>query len=100
MEFVGVNRVYGQVVALDDCYFRLMPGELSFLVGPSGAGKTTLLRLINREIRPSRGEVWVDGLPAHDLPAKRLAELRPTPTGSRREGATNDCRRGRVEKAC
>jgi cell division transport system ATP-binding protein len=76
VEFVGVNRVYGQVVALDDCYFRLMPGELSFLVGPSGAGKTTLLRLINREIRPSRGEVWVDGLPAHDLPARRLAELR------------------------
>jgi cell division transport system ATP-binding protein len=32
--------------------------------------------LINREIRPSRGEVWVDGLPAHDLPAHRLAELR------------------------
>ena len=76
MEFVGVNRVYGQVVALDDCYFRLMPGELSFLVGPSGAGKTTLLRLINREIKPSCGEVWVDGLPAHNLPAHRLAELR------------------------
>ena len=76
MEFVGVNRVYGQVVALDDCFFRLLPGELSFLVGPSGAGKTTLLRLINREIKPTRGEVWVDGLPAHALPAKRLAELR------------------------
>ena len=76
MEFVGVNRVYGQVVALDDCYFRLMPGELTFLVGPSGAGKTTLLRLINREIRPTVGEVWVDGMPAHDLPARRLAELR------------------------
>src|SRR5207248_3049688 len=76
VEFVGVNRVYGQVVALDDCFFRLMPGERTFLVGPSGAGKTTLLRLINREIKPSCGEVWVDGLPAHDLPARRLVELR------------------------
>jgi cell division transport system ATP-binding protein len=76
VEFVGVNRVYGQVVALDDCFFRLMPGELTFIVGPSGAGKTTLLRLINREIRPTCGEVWVDGLAAHDLPARRLAELR------------------------
>jgi len=73
---VGVSRVYGHVVALDDVYLRLMPGELSFLVGPSGAGKTTLLRLINREIKPSRGEVWVDGLSAHDLEVKRLAELR------------------------
>ena len=60
---MGVNRVYGQVVTWDDCYFRLMPGELSFLVGPSGAGKTTLLRLINREIKPSAGEVWVGSDP-------------------------------------
>ena len=73
---MGVNRVYGNVVALDDCYLRLMPGELTFLVGPSGAGKTTLLRLINRELRPSRGEVWVDGLPAHSLKPQRLSELR------------------------
>ena len=76
VEFVGVSRVYGQVVALDDIYLRLMPGELVFLLGPSGAGKTTLLRLINREIRPSNGEVWVDGLPCHDLPTQRVAELR------------------------
>jgi cell division transport system ATP-binding protein len=54
----------------------LEPGELSFLVGPSGAGKTTLLRLINREIRPTSGKVWVDGIPAHSLKASRVAELR------------------------
>jgi cell division transport system ATP-binding protein len=54
----------------------LEPGELTFLVGPSGAGKTTLLRLINREIRPTKGEVWVDGIPAHSLRASRVADLR------------------------
>ena len=54
----------------------LQPGELAFLVGPSGAGKTTLLKLINREVRPTSGEVWVDGLPAHALPAGRVSSLR------------------------
>src|SRR5207237_541039 len=48
----------------------------AFLVGPSGAGKTTLLKLINREIRPTDGEVWVDSLAAHELPATKVPELR------------------------
>jgi cell division transport system ATP-binding protein len=76
VEFIGVSRAYGSRHALDDVYLALEPGELSFLVGPSGAGKSTLLKLINREIRPTAGEVWVDGLPAHSIKASRVAELR------------------------
>ena len=71
-----MTRAYGPRLALDDVHLALEPGELTFLVGPSGAGKTTLLKLINREIRPTKGEVWVDGIPAHSLKASRVAELR------------------------
>jgi cell division transport system ATP-binding protein len=76
VEFTGVTRAYGSRLALDDVHLALEPGELTFLVGPSGAGKTTLLKLINREIRPSKGEVWVDGIAAHTLKTSRVAELR------------------------
>src|ERR1700681_965970 len=76
VEFKGVTRAYGSRVALDDVHLALQPGELTFLVGPSGAGKTTLLKLINREIRPSSGEVWVDGIAAHMLKASHVADLR------------------------
>jgi cell division transport system ATP-binding protein len=71
-----VTRAYGQRLALDDVSLRLAPGELAFLVGPSGAGKTTMLRLINRELRPTRGEVWIDGIAAHSLKASRVPDLR------------------------
>jgi cell division transport system ATP-binding protein len=76
LEFTGVTRAYGTRLALDDVHLALEPGELAFLVGPSGAGKTTLLKLINREIRPTQGEVWVDGIAAHKIKASRVSELR------------------------
>ena len=76
VELHSVSRAYGSRLAVDDIDLNLHSGELTFLVGPSGAGKTTLLRLINREIRPTRGEVKVDGIPAHSIKASRVAELR------------------------
>ncbi len=76
VEAAAVSRSYGSRLAVDDIHFALRPGELSFLVGPSGAGKTTLLRLINREVRPTAGEMWVAGIAAHLLKPSRIAELR------------------------
>ena len=72
----GLSKSFGGAQALDDVSLSLEPGELTFLVGPSGAGKTTFLKLINRELRPTKGEVWVDGIPAHSMKASRVAELR------------------------
>ncbi len=76
VELKSVSRSYGSRLAVDEVDLALHPGELTFLVGPSGAGKTTLLRLINREIRPTRGQVKVDGIMAHAIKASRVAELR------------------------
>ena len=76
VEFNNVCRRYGDLVALDRVSFALEPGEFAFLVGPSGAGKTTLLKLINREIKPTSGDVWVDGMAAHDLHVHKVPELR------------------------
>jgi len=76
VELKSVSRAYGSRLAVDEVDLALHPGELTFLVGPSGAGKTTILRLINREIRPTKGEVKVDGIMAHAIKASRVAELR------------------------
>lgn len=74
--FDGVSRAYGRRLALEDVSFELERGELAFLVGPSGAGKSTLLKLINREIRPTKGAISIDGIKAHLIKAARVPELR------------------------
>jgi len=64
------------VVALRDASFEVAKAEFVFLVGPSGSGKSTLLRLMNREERPERGEVWVAGRNINDMPENKVPYLR------------------------
>ena len=46
VEFRGVTKRYGMVVAVNDVSFLVERGTLVTLLGPSGCGKTTMLRLI------------------------------------------------------
>ncbi|MDQ1289670.1 MAG: NitT/TauT family transport system ATP-binding protein [Actinomycetota bacterium] len=61
----GLRQVYAaqdrHVEALHDLTFDVRAGELVTLVGPSGCGKTTLLRLLAGLLRPTSGDVRVEG---------------------------------------
>jgi len=59
----GVSKSFenGRIRALQDVSFRLEPGDVVSLTGPSGGGKSTLLNLIGALDRPDSGSIVVGG---------------------------------------
>jgi len=59
--------------ALSDVCFKVKPGQLAALVGPSGAGKTTITYLLPRLYDPTGGTIAIDGTDVRDLALDTLA---------------------------
>jgi cell division transport system ATP-binding protein len=75
----NVSKVYSSdTPALRDASFDIPKGEVVCLVGPSGSGKSTLLRLMNRQERPERGNVWVAGRNINEMANSQIPYLRRT----------------------
>jgi branched-chain amino acid transport system ATP-binding protein len=65
---------YGGIQALKGVSIKVQPGELVAMIGANGAGKTSLLRTISGLVTPARGEVFIEGKLANNIPAhKRVA---------------------------
>ena len=54
LEFINLQKRFGDVVALDGCTFEVQPGRMVGFVGPNGAGKTTAMRSVFRAGAPGR----------------------------------------------
>jgi ABC-type ATPase involved in cell division/cell division protein FtsX len=71
-----VTKSFGRTAVFADINFSVARGELVEITGPSGAGKTTLLRLIHGQLRPNRGQVWVEGRGLHRWWRRGLGRIR------------------------
>jgi len=65
-----------EYAALRGVNLAVKRGEMIAVVGPSGSGKSTLLNLIGALDRPTKGQVFIDGVDISRLKSKELAELR------------------------
>src|SRR6476661_4084973 len=67
----GVNKKFGDFVALDNVSVDLPTGQLTALLGPSGGGKSTLLRIIAGLESADDGTVTIEGNEATHLPPQK-----------------------------
>lgn len=59
----GVSKRFGSLAALDGLNLDIASGRIVGLLGPNGSGKTTLIKILTGLLRPTEGEVLVDGQP-------------------------------------
>ncbi|MFV2012353.1 MULTISPECIES: ABC transporter ATP-binding protein [unclassified Micromonospora] len=75
---------YGHQVVVPHLDLDIVDGSVTAIVGPNGCGKSTLLRALGRLLRPTAGEVLLDGERIQRLPtrevARRLGILPQAPT--------------------
>lgn len=65
-----------QVRALDGVSLEINKGEYVSIMGPSGSGKTTLLDVLSVLLRPTSGEIYIDGKPISKMDDNELARVR------------------------
>jgi len=78
LELRGVGKTYPgtpPVVAVGDVSLDVHRGEIVTVVGPSGCGKSTVLHMIAGLLRPTTGEILVEGAPVGDRIPPRLGYM-------------------------
>lgn len=71
VRFVGVEKSYGDQLAVRGIDLDIRPGEFVTLLGPSGCGKTTCLRMVAGFVTPTRGHIIMGGRDITALPPYR-----------------------------
>ena len=71
----NVTVRFGGLTAIDSVSFDVFAGELLGLIGPNGAGKTTMLRSITGVVRPTEGDVSLEGSSLSGLSIDRRVRL-------------------------
>ena len=75
LEAKNITVNYDSRVAVRDVSLRIEPAKVISIIGPNGAGKSTLLRALNGTVKPTSGEVSLNGRPLHAY-ARRAAAQR------------------------
>lgn len=79
IEFCNVTKEYGSFLAVDHFNLEIPKGQFLGLIGPNGAGKTTLIQMFTGLLRPTSGEITINGVPVarENVELKRLIGVVP-----------------------
>lgn len=68
-----ITAGYDNRTILHDVPISIPSNKISIIIGANGCGKSTLLKTMARLIKPTSGQVTLDGKPIHKIPPKQLA---------------------------
>ena len=71
----AVMKRFGGLTAVNEVSFDVGRGEIVSIIGPNGAGKTTLFNLLTGQLKPTSGDVSLNGEIINGLPPDRRARL-------------------------
>jgi iron complex transport system ATP-binding protein len=71
----GVRLGYGDRVVVEDLDLDVVSGTVTAVIGPNGCGKSTLLRALGRLLKPSSGQVVLDGKRIDRTPTREVAKV-------------------------
>lgn len=61
VQCMGLTKTYGRKIALNQVYLNLERGRIIGLLGPNGSGKTTLIKIMNGLLKPTSGDILING---------------------------------------
>lgn len=70
----GVTSGYGPVTILRDLSFHADAGQVTCVMGRNGAGKSTLMKTIMGLVPVQSGQITLDGVPVHRMPAHQVPQ--------------------------
>ncbi len=75
LETRGLSVNFGGLRAVDNVDLKVVRGGITSIIGPNGAGKSTFYNLVTGAIRPTAGQVFLEGREITGTPTNKLAAM-------------------------
>lgn len=75
LEIKNLTKIFGLKTAVDNVSFTVKPGEIFALIGPNGSGKTTIVKTATGLLKPTSGEITINGHNTVKEPVKAKGAL-------------------------
>src|SRR6201995_3330903 len=75
LQTIGLEKRFGGILATNQVSLAIEKGARHALIGPNGAGKTTVVNLLTGVLRPTAGQILLDGQDITELPPHQRGRL-------------------------
>lgn len=74
MEVRNIEFSYGKQKVLDDISFKIEKNKITTIIGANGCGKSTLFNIMTKNLKPTKGNVFLDGVEISKINIKTFAK--------------------------